>query len=57
VHLLSAIPNGHMVEYVPRSVGILASMPRIEHGELVAPHGPGLGLARDETAVRRHQVG
>ena len=56
VHLLAAVPNGHMVEYVPRSAGILASMPRIEHGELVAPPGPGLGLALDEAAVRRHQV-
>ena len=56
VHLLSAIPHGHLVEYVPRSAGILAAMPRIERGELVAPDGPGLGLALDEVAVRRHQV-
>ena len=56
VHLLAAVPNGHMVEYVPRSAGILASMPRIEHGELVAPPGPGLGLALDEAAVRHYQV-
>ncbi len=56
VHLLAAVPNGHLVEYVPRSAGILESMPRIEHGELVAPPGPGLGLALDEAAVRRHQV-
>ena len=27
VHLLSAVPNGHMVEYVPRSAGILTAMP------------------------------
>ena len=56
VHLLASIPNGHMVEYVPRSAGILTSMPRIEGGELVAPHGPGLGLELDDAAVRRHQV-
>jgi L-alanine-DL-glutamate epimerase-like enolase superfamily enzyme len=56
VHLLSAIPNGHLVEYVPRSAGILASMPRREHGELVAPPSPGLGLELDEAAVRRHRV-
>jgi L-alanine-DL-glutamate epimerase-like enolase superfamily enzyme len=57
VHLLSAIPNGHLVEYVPRSAGILSSMPRLEKGELVAPPAPGLGLELDEAAVRRHQVG
>jgi L-alanine-DL-glutamate epimerase-like enolase superfamily enzyme len=56
VHLLASIPNGHLVEYVPRSAGILTSMPRIEGGELVAPHSPGLGLELDEAAVRRHQV-
>jgi L-alanine-DL-glutamate epimerase-like enolase superfamily enzyme len=56
VHLLSAIPNGHMVEYVPRSAGILTSMPRIENGELVAPQAPGLGLELDDAAVRRHHV-
>ena len=56
VHLLSAIPNGHMVEYVPRSAGILTSMPRLQHGELIAPPAPGLGLELDEAAVRRHQV-
>ncbi len=54
VHLLSAIPNGHMVEYVPRSAGILTSMPRLEHGELVAPQAPGLGLTLDDAAVRRY---
>ena len=56
VHLLSAVPNGHMVEYVPRSAGILRSMPRIENGDLVAPQGPGLGLELDDAAVRRHRV-
>jgi L-alanine-DL-glutamate epimerase-like enolase superfamily enzyme len=56
VHLVAAVPNGHLVEYVPRSAGILAAMPRVERGELVAPSGPGLGLALDEAAVRRHQV-
>jgi L-alanine-DL-glutamate epimerase-like enolase superfamily enzyme len=57
LHLLAAIPNGHLVEYVPRSAGILRSMPRLEQGELVAPSGPGLGLAIDEAAVQRYTVG
>jgi L-alanine-DL-glutamate epimerase-like enolase superfamily enzyme len=56
VHLLCAIPHGHLVEYVPRSAGILAAMPRLEQGDLVAPQGPGLGLELDEAAVRRHTV-
>ena len=57
VHLLAAVANSHLVEYVPRSAGILATMPRIENGELVAPSGPGLGLELDHAAVQRYQVG
>ncbi len=56
VHLLCAIPNAHLVEYVPRSAGILTSMPRLERGELVAPDAPGLGLELDDAAVRSYQV-
>jgi L-alanine-DL-glutamate epimerase-like enolase superfamily enzyme len=56
VHLLSAVANGHMVEYVPRSARILTAMPRVEHGELVAPADPGLGLELDEAAVQRYRV-
>lgn len=54
--LLAAVPNGHLVEYVPRSAGILTAMPRRERGELVASEAPGLGLELDEAAVRRYQV-
>jgi L-alanine-DL-glutamate epimerase-like enolase superfamily enzyme len=57
VHLVAAVPNGYLAEYVPRSAGILTAMPRIEQGELVAPAAPGLGLALDEAAVRRYRVG
>jgi L-alanine-DL-glutamate epimerase-like enolase superfamily enzyme len=56
VHLLAAVANGYMVEYVPRSAGILQAMPRRERGDLVASSAPGLGLALDEAAVRRHQA-
>ncbi|HTO10170.1 MAG TPA: mandelate racemase/muconate lactonizing enzyme family protein [Candidatus Binatia bacterium] len=56
VHLLASVAAGHMVEYVPRSAGILQSMPRREGGDLVAPAAPGLGLALDEAAVKRYQV-
>ena len=56
LHLLAAIPNGLMVEYVPRSAGILHTMPRLENGELVVPSAPGLGLALDEAAIQRHTV-
>jgi len=57
VHLLAAVPNGHMVEYVPRSAGILKAMPGLENGQLVAPHAPGLGLELNEDAVRSYRAG
>ena len=56
VHLLSAVPNGHLVEYVPRSERILEAMPKIENGHLVAPEGAGLGLTLDTEAVRRFAI-
>jgi L-alanine-DL-glutamate epimerase-like enolase superfamily enzyme len=55
VHLLASIPNGHMVEYVPRSAGILTSMPRIEGGELSRPTRPA-GSRADEAEVQRHRI-
>ncbi len=56
IHLLAAVANGYMVEYVPRSAAILQAMPRREGTDLVAPSAPGLGIALDEAAVKRSQV-
>jgi L-alanine-DL-glutamate epimerase-like enolase superfamily enzyme len=56
VHLLAAIPNGFMVEYMPRSAAILQALPVLEDGYLLAPQAPGLGLVLDEAAVRRYCV-
>jgi len=53
VHLATAIPNGYLVEYVPRSAAILKSMPSIEDGQLIAPQSSGLGLELDREAVKR----
>jgi len=55
-HLAPAIPNGYLIEYVPRSASILQAMPKIEAGCLVAPQAPGLGLALNEDAVARFTV-
>ncbi len=56
VHLATAVPNGYLIEYVPRSASILQAMPALEGGCLVAPQAPGLGLALDENAVARFTV-
>jgi L-alanine-DL-glutamate epimerase-like enolase superfamily enzyme len=57
VHLLAAVANGGMVEYMPRSEAILQTMPELSDGDLVAPHAAGLGLTLDEAAVQRFRVG
>ncbi len=57
VHLLAAVPNGHLLEYMPRSHAILQTMPTPDDGVLAAPDAPGLGLALDEDAVQRFHVG
>jgi L-alanine-DL-glutamate epimerase-like enolase superfamily enzyme len=57
VHLLAAIPNAFMVEYVPRSAAILRDMPVLEDGCLVAPKASGLGLDLDEAVIRRYRIG
>jgi L-alanine-DL-glutamate epimerase-like enolase superfamily enzyme len=56
IHLLAAVPNGHLVEYLPRSGPILKSTLRLEDGHLVAPEAPGLGIELDEAACERYRV-
>jgi len=57
VHLVAAIPNGLTVEYMPWTLRLFEETPAIEHGQLVVPKKPGLGLAFDQATVKRYQVG
>lgn len=57
VHLLSAIPNGYLIEYMPRSEPILRTRLALEQGQLVAPARPGLGVELDEPACQKYRVG
>ena len=56
VHLLAAVPNGHLVEYMPRSEPIFKTRLRLEDGHLLAPQEPGLGVELDEEACERFRV-
>jgi L-alanine-DL-glutamate epimerase-like enolase superfamily enzyme len=53
VHLVSAIPNGLTVEYMPWSCPLFQSVPRMHDGVLSVPTAPGLGLAFDEDVLAR----
>jgi L-alanine-DL-glutamate epimerase-like enolase superfamily enzyme len=57
VHLISAIPNGLTVEYMPRLERLFEEVPAIEDGKIVVPKKPGLGLEFDKAAIERYQVG
>jgi L-alanine-DL-glutamate epimerase-like enolase superfamily enzyme len=56
VHLIAAIPNGLTVEYMPWTLRLWEETPKLEHGQLVVPAKPGLGLAFDQAALKRYQV-
>jgi len=57
VHLVAAIPNGLTVEYMPWTLRLYEETPALEGGQLVVPKKPGLGLAFDQSALKRFQVG
>jgi len=56
IHLLTAVPNAYLVEYVPRSAALLKAMPALTDGAMVVPAGAGFGLELDQDAVRRFTV-
>ena len=56
VHLVSAIPNGLTVEYIPWSFKLFQEVPVPLNGELVVPSKPGLGLAFDRDAIKRYSM-
>ncbi len=57
VHLVAAIPNGLTVEYMPWTERLFEEVPAIDKGQLVVPAKPGLGLAFDQAAITKYQVG
>jgi L-alanine-DL-glutamate epimerase-like enolase superfamily enzyme len=52
VHLVSAIPNGLTVEYMPWSTGLWRDVPQPKDGQLTVPQRPGLGLEFDPRVVK-----
>jgi len=57
VHLIAAIPHGLTVEYMPWTLRLYEETPRLENGHLIVPDRPGFGLAFDQAALKRYQVG
>ncbi len=57
VHLISAVPNGLTVEYMPWSFRLFEEVPVPVNGVLAVPTKPGLGLVFDRDAIKRYAVG
>jgi L-alanine-DL-glutamate epimerase-like enolase superfamily enzyme len=53
VHLVSAVPNGLTVEYMPWSQRLFEEAPRVVKGEMAVPDKPGLGLKFSRAALNR----
>ena len=56
VHMVAACPNGLTVEYMPWMVALYQETPKIEKGQMVLSHKPGLGLSFDEKALKRFRA-
>jgi L-alanine-DL-glutamate epimerase-like enolase superfamily enzyme len=56
IHLLTAVPNSSIVEYVPRSARLLKAMPAMDGPDMVVPPGAGFGLELDRDAVQQFTV-
>jgi len=54
---MAAIPHGLTVEYMPWTLRLYEQTPRLENGHLIVPDRPGFGLAFDQAALKRYQVG
>jgi L-alanine-DL-glutamate epimerase-like enolase superfamily enzyme len=53
VHLVSSIPNGLTVEYMPWSFRLFEEVPAPSKGELIVPTKPGLGLTFNREIIGR----
>jgi L-alanine-DL-glutamate epimerase-like enolase superfamily enzyme len=56
VHLISAIPNGLTVEYMPWTGYLWEELPAIQDGQIVVPNRPGHGLTVSRDTIERYQI-
>jgi len=57
LHLVSAIPNGLMVEYMPWWDAIYKVPPKVKDGYMTVPKEPGLGLELNPEALKKYELG
>ena len=54
--VVAAVPNGHIVEYIPWAWQLFQGCPTLDHGELVMSEEPGHGLTLDPDFAARHTL-
>lgn len=56
MHLVAAVPNGLMVEYMPWYDKIYQEPPHVKDGFMEIPDTPGLGLELDPQALKKYKL-
>lgn len=56
VHMLAALPNALMAEYMPWWGAMFREAPSVEKGMVALPQKPGLGLELDEKVIARQEL-
>ncbi|MBN1631108.1 MAG: mandelate racemase/muconate lactonizing enzyme family protein [Thermoleophilia bacterium] len=56
LHLVAAVPNGSMVEYMPWWDVIYQEPPTVEDGHMTIPDKPGLGFELDAGLMERYRM-
>ncbi|MFC1989984.1 mandelate racemase/muconate lactonizing enzyme family protein [Chloroflexota bacterium] len=55
MHLVAAVPNGLIVEYMPWWDVIYQTPPKVKDGYMEIPSAPGLGLELDPEALKKYE--
>jgi L-alanine-DL-glutamate epimerase-like enolase superfamily enzyme len=56
IHLVAAIPNGLMVEYMPWWDKIYKNPPQVKDGYMEVPKTPGLGFELDPETIDQYKI-
>jgi len=56
IHMVAAIPNGLVVEYMPWVDVIYQTPPVVKDGYIEIPKIPGLGLELDSEALKKYEL-
>jgi L-alanine-DL-glutamate epimerase-like enolase superfamily enzyme len=56
VHVMAAVSNGFILEYMPWTFKLFEQIPEVHKGEVIVPDRPGLGLAFDQEYLKRNSA-